>query len=397
MLFGNKLIAKGMVALTPLKGTLGVPATGKRYYPRPQLTERLVESLTDGNNILISSPRRVGKTSLLMNLCQRQSQNMVFVFVNVEPIRVPEDFYRGLTHQIQEALYPQAAGLQLKSKRTNLIRKAMQERNTMANPFLEFQEFLKNLPQRNKKLVLMVDEFPVAIENIRENSGEEAARIFLKQNRSLRIHPDLLEKVHFIYSGSICLSNTVEKLKASSDINDLMVMEVNPLSRKEAGHFTQSLLIAHKIQIGPQELNYLLNKVEWLTLYNLQLICSEIRKFFNTATGGWTEFPIIDQAFTALPGKSDTDHQHYLSRLSKGLNKKEIKFAKELLNGISKGYRYTRSMAFDIAVKFKIEDRFTSVMKMLMHDGYITNQTSDKSYKFNSPILKIWWKENVAL
>ena len=41
-------------------------------------------------------------------------------------------------------------------------------------------------------------------------------------------------------------------------------------------------------------------------------------------------------------------------------------------------------------------DNSQDVIKALIYDGYINNNDDAKIYRFNSPILKMWWYKNVT-
>jgi predicted AAA+ superfamily ATPase len=47
------------------KAIIGKEATGKYYYRREDIENDIWKEIQKGNNILIASPRRVGKTSVM--------------------------------------------------------------------------------------------------------------------------------------------------------------------------------------------------------------------------------------------------------------------------------------------------------------------------------------------
>jgi len=51
----------------------------------------------------------------------------------------------------------------------------------------------------------------------------------------------------------------------------------------------------------------------------------------------------------------------------------------------------------NIASKHSLdEDEAKEIIHSLVYDGYINNNDDVKIYRFNSPILKMWWYKNVA-
>ena len=72
-------------------------------------------------------------------------------------------------------------------------------------------------------------------------------------------------------------------------------------------------------------------------------------------------------------------------------------FAKEILNFVSENDIITSSEILNIGTKYTLlEDTAKEVRNSLVYDGYINNNDSIKEFRFNSPILKMWWYRNVA-
>src|SRR2546425_945870 len=55
--------------MSNIRNILGPPAGGSDFFDRKEELERLRRAVEDGNHVLISSPRRVGKSSLAGQLC----------------------------------------------------------------------------------------------------------------------------------------------------------------------------------------------------------------------------------------------------------------------------------------------------------------------------------------
>jgi hypothetical protein len=103
----------------------------------------------------------------------------------------------------------------------------------------------------------------------------------------------------------------------------------------------------------------------------------------------------IDEAFEDA-AKRNKDFKHWQTRLKSAFKANEFKFAVEILNRISVDASITSNDIADVAVKYQCEDNFKEIIRSLIHDGYINNTTDIKIYKFNSPLLKQWWFNNVA-
>ena len=68
-----------------MRNITGSPTEGDDFFDRPQELERLLRQLEQGANLRINAPRRVGKTSLVLRLCELwQQRGRKAVFLNVE-------------------------------------------------------------------------------------------------------------------------------------------------------------------------------------------------------------------------------------------------------------------------------------------------------------------------
>src|SRR3990167_3726991 len=82
----NKIIA--------MKQTVGQIARKDKFFKRPDVRKQIVDNVGNGENLLISAPRRVGKTSILMDLIDTPELNTYTVFLNTEEFDNPEKFFK---------------------------------------------------------------------------------------------------------------------------------------------------------------------------------------------------------------------------------------------------------------------------------------------------------------
>jgi predicted AAA+ superfamily ATPase len=69
-----------------MRNIIGSPVEGDDFFDRPQILARIRRELDAQANILLVAPRRVGKTSLVLRLCEtwRSSRQRHALFLNVE-------------------------------------------------------------------------------------------------------------------------------------------------------------------------------------------------------------------------------------------------------------------------------------------------------------------------
>ena len=262
---------------------------------------------------------------------------------------------------------------------------------------LDYKEAFKILVKdldNDKKLIIMIDEFAQTIENIIKYEDTKNAVSLLKAHRELRQDIKFSHKVSFIYAGSIGLESIVAKMDATKHINDLNSIKISPLSYREAQKFTQQLCSDNSIIITKNEVLYLLEKIEWFIPFYIQLIAQELKKLHRKS-------PKVTNNMIDLAIEHALEHRQYfeswLIKIRTAFKNNAYLFAKEILNIISENKSMESLAITNIAVKHTLnEEDAKEVIHSLIYDGYINNSDNKKVYRFNSPILRMWWNKNVA-
>ena len=68
-------------------------AEGDNFYDRVEETKRIVDTVQGGNNLVLFSPRRYGKTSLVFRAMQQlEQQGIICVYLDLTPVYSLESF-----------------------------------------------------------------------------------------------------------------------------------------------------------------------------------------------------------------------------------------------------------------------------------------------------------------
>jgi uncharacterized protein len=393
-----------------MKLSIGRIAIGDNFFERENVINDLYEALNEGGNLLLSAPRRVGKTSVIQYIQDNPRLGYYPVYVDTEDINDSNNFFKTLLmaildvdnkNKFQKAI--EKAGKKVKGFFSSIdaidiagvLSIDFDDKESSPIDYYEkFKSFLDNIDLDGNKILLLVDEFPVTIEQIRDESGEEAAKNFLKLNRAIRQNGKLNKKISFIYTGSIGLLSVVRRINATADINDIQQYKLKPLSESEAMLLTSRLLASYSIHVEEHIINYLLiEKIEWFIPFHIQLAVKEIRDHYRIKAGV-VDKAFIDSAFNELILNGSLYLEHYRGRLSQVFNRFEVNLAHEILKKLSNTNSISEYELHDLAVKHDLSKSFKSIMLTLEYDGYIT-EVDDKKWRFYSPILKQWWSKNV--
>ena len=397
---------------TPLRNTIGNPATGKEhYFERPKVTNKIRNGLDSRQNILISAPRRIGKSSILKHLTATPKENEIIKYLSMQSTSSSDAFFQ----QLFNLLVKDSEILSyLDSHYTNssaAVRSFLSGFRSVSleggldwsgeNNFCYFSECQKLIKQCNtKKVIILLDEFPDAVNNM-IRADKSLAIDFLQKKRELRqtAHDYNLQ---FIYTGSSGLANVVQQIQREDLINDLKEIKVPPLSETEALDFIEALVLGYKeyqyssFELDKAVIAHIVNNVKWRIPYYLQII---VERLFdqNEEDNLIITNALVDQTLEGMIKPSSPSYsyfQYWLSRLEKNLGEIDQKVAIEILNKIAVADVLAQDQIS--ALTFTVEPTMPvqQIVNMLIHDGYISED--HQSYGFNSFLLQKWWLENVA-
>jgi len=384
-----------------MKIQTGNAVRGENFYQRNSIIEKIWERIESGNNLLLVAPRRVGKTSLMFHLMDHPRDNCSFIYLETESVNNENEFYRRLLTKLVTSEFVknyQKIGNFIK-EHLPVIKKIGSngvefEIKNDYNFYEAFKNILKKIELNSQKLIFLLDEFSQTVENIKTDDGERKAIRFLHTMRELRQSEVTGNNIQFVYSGSIGLENIVRQMNASKTINDIIPIKIKPLNRKESVELISLLLDNVDFKLSKPLIEIILKKVEWWIPFYLQLTIQSVKDIYKDENPQEITEIIIEKAFVEM-----IEQRHYFdpwhTRLRISLKRNEYNFAKELLNSISEAETIHSNQIHDLAVKYDLED-YKDIVDSLVYDGYINNNENIKIYRFNSPILRMWWRKYVA-
>ena len=379
----------------------GQAVRGDNFWDRPYLMEDIIDIIENSGHILLVAPRRVGKTSLMYRVLDTMGEEYIVIYINTEAEHSVDSFWQKLFNELMDEEFIANVGVRARNLFNKLSSLRLSEVGTKGVKFgdseqIDYSEafltLIKNV-DKNKKLIIMLDEFSQTIENIIQHESIEKAEQLLGVHREIRQNHKVSQKTVFIYAGSIGLESVVANINSSKHINDLVSIAVPPLDPEDAQRFTMELCRTNGIEIADSDVLYLLEKIEWYIPFYIQLIAQEIKRLYRRNPE--VDKVVIDKAVEkALANQKDFIHwKERLNTFSKGGQA----YAIELLSFISRNKTVDSTELSNLATKHALTDAEASaIIHALKYDGYINNSDDARVYRFNSPLLRIWWYRNVA-
>lgn len=378
-----------------ISNKIGPPVEGEDFYGREKEIRKANRLLDSNHSLLLSAPRRIGKSSLAKRLIEeKKRQGWKCAYIDLEEITTEEGFLRlivetfkdnGIWQQFTDGV---SKGLASVLGRIEQVAVGPFDFKIGKNEQEDLYRDLKDLIRHDEDTFIVVDELTLFLGVLgRSDGGGDKVSFILNWLRSLR--QVSRTKVRWLFCGSIGLRNFTSAMNLGFTVNDLTEFSLDELGRAEAMGLLFGLCKSEEIEMSEELANYTLDKLHWNIPYFIQVIFSKLVEEFH----GKIIKEDVDSAYKKLSS------ENYLSTRSERLTeyREYEQPARRILKSLS-----TRpdGMERDIMLNMlmsgqdvsKIEDIdyiLSKVLEMLENGGYIIK--IDARRLFRSPLLRDYW------
>jgi len=379
-------------------GTItGDAATDERYLRRDYINEYFWREVCKGNHILFVAPRRVGKTSIMIDLAENCPEDFACIYQDIEGVKSKNEFYQRLYGLILQCIYRskiKEAGVFIRDffKRNSIIG-ISKSGITIDRKDLDYEKELRNLIPELKKAqvhtVIFLDEFAEVIYTLSKKGNREDAVEILHFLREMRSDNDF-EHFTLVFAGSIGLEFVIKTMDRPKLINDLHRIVAGPLTSAEASQLIRKLTKGATIRLSAKATEYLKDKVRYLLPYYLQLMIEEIDWVGFESKQALVTLETIDKAFQRVLVKRNK-FEDWLERL-KDYHAEFFPFINDILKHAAHNGNITLRQVYAKAMdpKFNRTEDYMEFLDQLQQDGYLV-ETADQVYSFISPFLCQFW------
>ena len=381
---------------------IGPPVEGNDFFGREKEI-RLANKLLDrDHSLLLSAPRRIGKSSLAKKLIdEKKKQGWKCVYIDLEETDTEDGFLRLVidafsNNEIWRQVVSDAAkGLKsifnkIEKVSVGPVEFDLGQREEKENLYKN----LKELVNHEKDTFIVVDELTLFLGILNKTrNGVEKVTYILNWLRSLRQVKGT--KIRWLFCGSVGLRNFTSSKNLSYTINDLTEFSLDELDRKEASGLLLELSKSEKIRMSNNVIDYILDKLSWNIPYFIQVIFSKLsEEYYEELTTD-----SVDAAYKKLCS------ENYLGTWSERLVEYQeyelparqiLKVLSTQPSGVERNVLLDRLMTGQDSSKVESVDLILSkTLDMLENDGYIMRNGSLRT--FRSPLLRDYWLNKFVL
>jgi hypothetical protein len=392
---------------------IGTPPRGEDYFGQENLIETIWSHLKK-DNVLLVAPRRFGKTGAMYQLLDYPRKGFIPIYIDVEYTTSAADFMVEFIAKlikkhhflrIAKTLWAETKefGKFIRNLPSSIdfggLKVEMREKTDIQKKWLDYGEQITALlAKESKPLLLIIDEFPIMVNNILNKNYEEAKQL-LRWFRSLRTAPDT--NARFVIGGSINLVSTLEYNGLVDTINDISIIKIDPFAVETAKHFIEEIFSSRNIELTndvKESIIELIGKpIPYLLAVLLTAIFDRVRILNCEVTPG-----IVKETFDEdlLGGSTSAVFMHYRSRIDQYqyYNDCESRAAKVILGLLSRSDEPVKKDTLyqlfldtcNLPPGVQSREDFMRLINKLDNDFYL--ESKEDVYTFYSRVLKIWWK-----
>ncbi|GAB2768699.1 hypothetical protein GCM10027275_09160 [Rhabdobacter roseus] len=386
-----------------MRNRIGAPVAGDDFFGREKEIEYVWELLKDGNNILLPSPRRVGKSSFAKKMLEKAAQNgWLTIEINLEKANLEFQFIELLTDQLKTSAWDKTKEAANKLFETLSLLKpklsmggasvSLEWQREKANVYRELEKVLPH----DKETVIFFDEVAVLLNGMLTNAGGEKRHVeeLLHWLRSLRQVSN--SKIRWIYCSSVGIENFTTSHQLSKTINDFKFYELKAFDLNTGKAMIQALEEGNKVELTEEVREKMLDKLGYLLPYFIQVLFEKI-KGYHQLEARPINADLIDEAYESIINGA------YLSTWIERLEEQYGTYKDDALVVLKHTCQAPKGVKRENLVNVlhskhqdidQAESILAKLLAMLKNDGYLTEENNH--YLFRSPLIRDFWYNRYA-
>ena len=368
--------------VNPFIATGKVPA--ELFCDRKDESKRLIQSLVNGANIVLMSPRRVGKTQLMLYCFDQHKicNNYTTIFIDILKTSTLQEFtfefgkavFNTLASKGQKVLKMTLATMRSLTGNlgfdpiTNLPKFNLAV-GDIKNPAYSLEEIFQTLENAGHKCIVAIDEFQ-QITNYPELNIEATLRSYIQQ----------LTNTQFIFAGSE--RHLLEEMfldSARPFFNSADIQHLDVIPEDKYSDFVRHHFAVNGKRIDDEAISQVYHVFEGNTYYNQKAFREA---FAMTAADGLCNQGTTDLVISQMINESNRHYSEMFSRLTLP--------QKELLYAIAKEQRARQITSGDFIRRHSLKSASSvqSSIKKLLAYALVSSENSE--YFIADQLMRLW-------
>ncbi len=364
---------------------------GAEYFcDREKETHDIVNLLSNGNNIALISPRRLGKTDLIRHcFAQSELKEKYYTFlIDIYATSSLRDFVNTLGKTILDELKPRGKKtwekfiMMLQSIKTEITFDFSGNPvwgmglSNIENPSITLDEIFGYLNNADKPCIVAIDEFQ-QITSYSQGEDVEAA---------LRTHIQRCNNAVFLFSGSRRhLMGSMFTSPSRPFYQSVITMGLAPISCDKYTSFAKRLFVKHDKLITDEVIEQVYNQFDGVTLC-LQRVMNVL--FMNTPVGGCATTQMADDAIEYILNLLNDNYETIISQLPEK--------QRAVLMAIAHDRKAKNISGGDFNKRHRLVSPSSTVsaIKALIDKDFVINDNG--CYMVYDRFLSIWLKKKIS-
>ena len=393
-----------------MESVAGAPVVGDDLFGREQELAYIWRMLERGAHVLMTAPRRVGKTSLMRELERDPRDGWIVAYADVEACTEPggviaeilgeiaekEEFkkrYRDEMSDLFGKISERVSSISVATLKAE-IRSAV--KSNWKREAEKFRNLLRSSTSNDRKLLIIIDELPIPINNMLKNEEKRReAEIFLSWLRKLRQDQKLRNKVHTLVGGSIGMEGVMRRMGKSSLINDMKTYHLPSWSKETAAKFLRKLSEREQFQLGESSIEEMLALLQDPIPYHVHLFFEKLQTELADKSGLMSAESIKRCFDEQLAGFQGTAHlEHYKEKLESIFETQEEKsVAREILKAACVQQNGIKNSDINTA-NSEGKKTIQLVLNELIAEKFLAIENGN--VRFCSNLLRCWLRKQVV-
>jgi uncharacterized protein len=389
-----------------LPAALGNYAAGERFWDREREVEEISQYLAGGQSVLVTGPRRVGKTSVVRQVLSGLNPSMDTLFIDVEQHNDPVEMFASLAatasgdaafwRRIVTWFGKRLSAVADRIDAVNLGVVKVDLEAAMAGSWRDDgRAIVEALAGGDRPTVIAIDEFPLLVDRtLRQDRTEGELLMGL-----LRALADEFGNVRWLISGSIGLEPVLHQAGLTGMITFLRSYPIDAWDEDTTEGAVSALARATHLELATGAAAAVHDQLGLGVPYHVQLLMDEVRRDADRRDDRRIGAADVARVYSG-PFLSSAVRAHMLhleTRLDKVLGEGDaLRLARDLLTQAAVADVLTAADAAVLAEDLVEDDSaraatLRQVLEILEHDAYLS--WASDGWRYRSRVVRDWWRQ----